>query len=517
MRKLSVGLPLLRAVGSSRRNFSKSDGLLAPATLLATAALALGCNLIAHVDDYKTAPSVASDALVDSTFDGASDDVSTIADVSADSCETGDPLNTCTSAVCVPFDNAARIVGFSADGGLPGLPETGTDGGGSDGGSKDGGDAGSSETGTGLPLCSSLPQPVYVIGPPSLTQLVSQLGMLTSSVPITIVYTAIHSCDGVNAILRDVSATAAGATTANYWDSSGTVHSCEHDSASAFADIGAAGVFPATCLSLPVGTPGVGDFLGPVTSHSVVVPIASTQTSISAEALYYTFGLGTGAVAPWTDYSYIFENPSSGSQAVFGLALGIPPSHFFGKPASSATDNRTKIATSTNPEATLGLMSADIAEDITATTTIKELAYKHFGQSCSYYPSSTATSSDKRNVRDGHYPMWGYTHMLTKVNSASVPLNPLAGKVIRYFTGAEPTPTGDFLRFVSVSHLIPSCAMHVSRSVEMGPITPFTPSPSCSCYFDSLATGSSTCQSCKTSSECPASASHCNLGFCEAS
>jgi hypothetical protein len=94
-------------------------------------------------------------------------------------------------------------------------------------------------------------------------------------------------------------------------------------------------------------------------------------------------------------------------------------------------------------------------------------------------------------------------------------MNPNAATIINYFTGNAPTPTGNFLKFVINSHLVPTCAMQVGRSSEMGPLSPYAPSVGCGCYFDSIATGASSCQTCSTDTDCPTSASHCNLGFCE--
>ena len=244
-------------------------------------------------------------------------------------------------------------------------------------------------------------------------------------------------------------------------------------------------------------------------------PSASSQQSISAEALYYTVGLGKGAVAPWSSLSFLFENPSSGVQFDFGLDIGVPASRWLGSDVTTATENIAKISTSTQPEETLGTMSTDLAEATTTSSAVKELAYKDFAQNCAYYPNSTATSADKKNVRDGHYSIWGFTHMFAKVNAEDVPLNAKAATIIGYFSGNVPTPTGSFLKFLINDHLVPGCAMSVTRSQEMGRLSPYLPSPSCSCYFDSITTGMSSCPTCTTSAECPNASPHCNLGYCE--
>ena len=118
-------------------------------------------------------------------------------------------------------------------------------------------------------------------------------------------------------------------------------------------------------------------------------------------------------------------------------------------------------------------------------------------------------------MRNGHYPVWGFTHMLTKVNNQNVPLSQNAGKIVLYFTGDAPTPAGNFLQFVIQDRLVPPCAMSVTRSFEMGPLSPYAPTPGCGCYFDNVATGSTNCKSCLSAADCPAESPNCNLGFCE--
>jgi hypothetical protein len=354
------------------------------------------------------------------------------------------------------------------------------------------------------------------MGSTGLQNIASELGILASTVPITIVYMSAHSCDGAKSIIVNESAAQAGVTTGNYWDVSGTMYTCALDDTTQYADIGMSNAFPEECLTLPQGASGVGDFLGAVTPGVVVVPAASSQTSISAEALYYTVGLGAGAVAPRTSQNYVFVSTGSGGvQLDFGLAIGVPATQWLGAHVSTSAQNLADLTTSPQPEMTMGTMSTDEAESGTTSTTVKELAYQDFGQDCAYFPNATATSQDKINVRDGLYPVWGFTHMMTKVNAQGVPLNSVAASVIGYFTGNLPTPTGNFLKYIVNSHLVPTCAMKVTRSSEMGMLTPYTPSPGCGCYFDSIATGSTSCTACSSPSDCPASAPHCNLGFCE--
>jgi hypothetical protein len=489
---------------------------------LAAGLATTSCSAIFHLDEYSTRD---LDGSLSSGNPGTSLPTAEDGGTSGDAGHCVGP--SCTGGACIAFDNVSRIQGFTPDASLPPLPAAGAGAGTSDAGGADAnksGDAGDAGTGNGaqdassatLPLCSSLPRPVYVIGSSGLTSIAEELGALASTSPITLIYTIAHSCDGAKSIVVNQTAFDTGATTANYWDVAGTTHLCQLDAASQYADIGLSNVFADQCLSLPQGAAGIGDFRGPVTPGTVVAPNTSTQATISAEALYYVVGLGTGAVAPWTSNDYLFVNPSSGVQLDFGLAIGVPAARWKGTVVASATQNIAKVAASLHPDETLGTMGTDLVEAANTSSTIKELAYQDFGQDCAYYPNSTATSADKRNVRDGRYPIWGFTHMFTKVNAQSVPLNPDAATIIGYFTGNIPTPTGNFLKYVITDHLVPMCAMRVTRSAEMGVLSPYTPSPSCGCYFDSIAMGSSSCDPCSTSANCPSTAPHCNLGYCEA-
>jgi len=495
---------------------------------VAVAAVAAGgCASIFNLEEYSTVDAGAPTSTEDARPPPATDAPQMrLADSAADACAS--PLeagfaNACTSSVCVPFDNVTRIQDYIRDGARPALPapsapaEAGTSEASAGTGKADGsaGVGGADGSAPGLPACSSMPRPVYMIGSSGLTSIAQELGALVSAIPLTVVYTIAHACDGAKAIIGNETSFDTGAVTASYWDAAGTVHSCQLDAASEYADVGLGNLFAEECLPLPQGAAGIGDFLGPVTPGAVVVPTMSTQASISAEALYYAFGLGGAAVAPWTSHDFRFVNPSSGVQWDFGLDIGVPAARWQGSLVTSATQNVASVATSAQPEETLGTMSTDLAEAATTSSAIKELAFEDYGQGCAYYPNSTATSNDKKNVRDGHYPIWGFAHMFSKVNPQGVPLNPDAADVIAYFTGNKPTPTGSFLKFAISDHLVPVCAMSVTRSVEMGRLEPFAPSPSCGCYFDSAATGTSTCKTCSSSADCANARPYCNLGYCE--
>jgi hypothetical protein len=300
------------------------------------------------------------------------------------------------------------------------------------------------------------------------------------------------------------------------------------------ADIAASDVYAPTCGTLPGGQlpANVADFLGPVQPMVFVVPKASSQVSISASAAYFVFGFGDNSgVAPWTVGASMYRrNASSAVQALLAVAIGVPLTRWAGVDVGTLAENTgpglsgaaavvNSLELDPNPEQTIGILAATNL-DPTTTTHVTTLAYKDFDQSCGYYPDSTSAAHDKANVRDGHYALWGPLHFFTYVDTRGVPLDPNVQRVISFVRGTATPPGGvDLLQVEAQNNLVAPCAMHVTRSTELGPLASFAPTGSCSCYYDFVATGKSSCTTCTRSADCPATAPVCNLslpvGYCE--
>lgn len=300
------------------------------------------------------------------------------------------------------------------------------------------------------------------------------------------------------------------------------------------ADVAVSDVYAPSCGTLPGGAlpSGVGDFLGPVEPMMFVVPAASTQRAISVSAAYFVFGFGSGSgVAPWTSNASMYRrNASSAVQALLSVAIGVPLSQWAGVDASSlpasldagvwgASAVLNALEADPNPERAIGILAGS---DVPAGPApgVDVLAYKDNQESCAYYPDSTPTARDKANVRDGHYTLWGPLHFFTYVDGSGAPTNPLVGRLLSYLLGTAVPPGGvDYVAAASQSNLIPPCAMRVTRTGEMGPLASYAPQASCSCYYDYVSTGATSCQSCTQQADCPTSAPVCNLsypaGFCE--
>jgi ABC-type phosphate transport system substrate-binding protein len=370
--------------------------------------------------------------------------------------------------------------------------------------------------------CSALPGATFITGSSAVKPFIAGLGKaLAGAAPVnqTLVYKGQGSCLGVDAIFNGTKITG----TASYWDATGTELTCNLDlPAGNAADVGVSDVFASSCAGV-TGVPAtVGDFFGPNQVMNFVVPAASSQALISAQAAYLVFGLGAmGAASPWIDESFIFQRSStSGTQSMIAAAIRVPAVKWKGVTNATSGAVLTAVTMSAQPEKTIGILSSDVADKArhTSPPSLKILAYQHFDQDCAWYPDSSSTSYDKLNVRDGHYPIWGPLHLFATIDaSTKLPVKPEAKTLVGYFTGAVATPAGVNLLDVEIAaSTVPACAMKVQRSSEVGDVTPFTPSAPCGCYFDFKATGSTTCATCAQDSDCTGSAKHCRNTYCEA-
>lgn len=134
----------------------------------------------------------------------------------------------------------------------------------------------------------------------------------------------------------------------------------------------------------------------------------------------------------------------------------------------------------------------------------------------------------QKNVRDGHYPIWGPSHFITTVDSSFVPKPPVA-KLIAALNGTDPDVAQvlDVVALYATNHVIPSCAMQVTRTSDGQSYTPYRPpgTSACGCYYDNqVPLDTTTCTPCTTPNDCvhaPGGATSCNIfglppkGFCE--
>jgi hypothetical protein len=375
--------------------------------------------------------------------------------------------------------------------------------------------------------CTELPNVVIGAGGSASVPLLTRVGaaLRNADPPLTLVYQAPGACFGITPFLPDSTSRISG--TARYWDADGTERTCTLPPTGLIPDFGMLGTSATLCDGVDEIPAGIGDFAGPVTSWSLIVPQTSSQQSISAQAAYFIYGFGAveGQATPWIDPAHIWgRSPTSAALIAIALAIGVPAermgSWFVGD--RSAWDVRTnqrmieRVVESgaVAPDATLGFVSTEVADQNRAT--VRTLAYQHYDQTCGYWPDSTAVAFDKRNVRDGHYFLWSAYHFYAPVDGTGRIIDPETRRFIGYFTGSEPLPPQlPLTEIIADNGNVPECAMQVWRDTDLGPLYSYLPSAPCGCFYESVVTGASSCTPCEVAADCPTSAPVCRFNFCE--
>ena len=371
----------------------------------------------------------------------------------------------------------------------------------------------------GQPLCSSLPNPLYIQAGDTQEPLLKALGqkLRASTVnPITIIYMLNGSCTNIAAMYNGTLLT----TNPNFvpsqtdvpgWDPTQPSPTCTIDPAGVALDLANSNVFVSACTTMAAPA-GIVSFQGAIQPYVFVVPKASTQQAITAETAYFVFGFGAAdQVTPWNDPLFMFIRASTKSTLVSMAAnIHVPPNMWQGTVESSSDAVVTAVATSTSPEKTIGILGAEVYDQ--SRSTLKSLAFRTFQQHHAYYPDSTSASRDKQNLRDGHYVIWSPTVYL-----GNGTLSARAQYVVDLITNKPATPTPDFdpLATVISVGLVPDCAMKVTRSVEAGDLSLYSPAAPCGCFFQSqVGTAPASCVTCASDATC--NGGKCRHGFCEA-
>lgn len=369
-----------------------------------------------------------------------------------------------------------------------------------------------------VPTCASLPDPIYVAGSSAIRPLLTTIGskLAAAASPSTIVYISTGSCDGVSTIVGDTPVTAG----AKYALENNTLADCTLPTPGGqVVDVGMSDVFPTTCGVTKSMLTGVGDFAGPVQSMNFVVPKAATQTTISAEAAYLTFGFGAAGKTDWDSPDlFAIRNFQSGTESMLAAAINVPTNKWKGVDKGGSGAVVTAIANATNPDKTIGILASTEADVAANRLTIKRLAFQPYGETCALYPDSSYASLDKFNVRNGLYQVWGPVHMLAKVNGSNEPTNPKAKKLLDILLGTPGAEVAgvDPVQAEIDNFTVPQCAMNVQRTEELGKPKAYSPVGACDCYFESKTGGASaSCKQCDDDTECTSAAPKCNRGYCE--
>jgi hypothetical protein len=426
-------------------------------------------------------------------------------------------LNACTAAQGISFDNCARLGLCGAGALVPGpvVPQS----------------AGAvtatikAVTPPTVRCADAGPNVIYMTGTSDFGPLLQKVTPLlaANAPPYRGVFMSGTSCGGVNAafgatptVIKDVAGTATKAASyAYYYDDTGTQVSCTLDTDGKVVDIGVSNLYSTVCDPTYVPGATVAGYLGPVVTFGLTVPAASTQKSISVEAAHIIFGLGgqnpTGLKAsPWTEPAYYsIRNSGAGSTALTAALIDVPRTAFWGVDRLSTDNIRDSLKGSPAPEQSIGILSIDYVDKDRGNLHVLSLQAE--GQLSGYLPDSTDTSLNKANVRDGHYPLWGYVHFYTaNINGAP---SAAAGAFVTRFS--VPNLDRALVDAMIDASLVPQCAMKVARVAEMGAFVPNPYEFQCGCHFDQRTTGRTSCATCATPNDCPASAPACNYGFCE--
>lgn len=360
--------------------------------------------------------------------------------------------------------------------------------------------------------CTALTNPIFVSGS---TEITSPLAVAAAAISgsETVVFFPVGACASINSALG----TNQNPTTGSYWTSDGTKMACTL-SASHAIDVAVSDVFPTSCPGITttqLATAGLGDFQPFVETMVFVVPKTSTHDSICAEAAYYAIGTGDSGTANWhTPGALAVRNGNSATEIEIAAAIKVPTIKWKGVDQGSSGAMVAAMVSATDPDQTLGILSATEADP--ARSMLKELAYEAYDQTCAVWPDSKATTLDKAMVRDGHYQMWGPIHLLTKVSSQGVPSSTTVTALYNQLSSNYPVQK--VIDAEIAASMVPTCAMTVQRTSEMGPMA--SVQPTCECYFEAKTGGAGAgCKACTIANEgtvCTGAASQCTLGFCEA-
>jgi hypothetical protein len=378
-----------------------------------------------------------------------------------------------------------------------------------------------------VPMCSDTtmvgPNPIYLSGSSAFETTASymavKLGAQTGADQFTIIYSATSSCDGPTNI-RDGKALTGNA---DYFMPGDTAtpplkHTCALDLGTK-ADVGVSDIFYENCPGNDPTIPaGLTDVQGPVQAMIFIVPESNTaQTALTAAEAQDIWGCGmSGGVAPFTvDAAIQQRNMGSGTQGIVSKAISVAPGSFKGMMAGTGSELVTNLLGASPASAAIGFLAADSYDG--KRDMLNALAFQAFGQNKAYYADSTSAAFDKRNVRDGHYVVWGPEHFFVATDNTGKLTNDKAAKFVGWVSGTVTTPAFNYVDVMGTANVIPQCAMKVKRNQDGPPVQQYTPAAPCGCRWESVATKTAMppgCTACMADGDCMGG-KHCSFNFCE--
>jgi hypothetical protein len=375
--------------------------------------------------------------------------------------------------------------------------------------------------------CDSLINPLYMASTSIMKPLYGKIGPALASATgqdqMTLVYVGISTCTAYGYVLPPGQKLTG---TATYW-TPGT------GEVGALCDLPTGGVDPhlaigdvtfETCRPTETMPSGIAQFQTYAQGFGFIVPRSSSQTAITAEEAYFLLKFGGEAgkqVLPWTDPNFvIIRNPNSSTQLTIGFSAGISGTQWSSNFATNSTSqdvmNKVVAQSATgNAEKTIGIMATEVYD--TRRADVKLLAFQAFQQKClggAVYPDSTATAFDKRNLRDGHYEIFGYTYALAAVDGAGAVADARAKRFVDFLRGTDAVNGVDPVKTGALVGSVHTCAMRVRKAYDGAPIEPYQPSAPCGCYFEAATPAGTDCQACNSATACPTGKT-CRFGYCE--
>jgi hypothetical protein len=395
-----------------------------------------------------------------------------------------------------------------------------------------------------FPMCSDAtmvgPNPIYLSGSSAFEPTASYMAVklngagVADADKVTLIYSATSSCDGPTNIQMNKTLTGnADFFTPNPDPTMPPVkNTCVLD-LGVKADVGVSDIFYENCPGNTLPIPdGLADVQGPVQAMIFIVPESNTaQTALTAAEAQDIWGCGmSGGVVPFTDgatpptdttaqmqdmQSTQQRNSGSGTQGIVAKAINVPPASFKGRINAKGGDLVTALLAAPHQDQAIGFLAADTYD--AKRPMLNALQFQAFGQNKAYYADSTIDTFDKRNVRDGHYVVWGPEHFFVAVDTNKAITNTKAAKFTGWVNGTVTTAAFNFIDIEATANVIPQCAMKVTRDQDGPPVRHYTPAAPCGCYWESVATKTTTppgCTACTMDTDCTGG-KKCSNKFCE--
>lgn len=377
--------------------------------------------------------------------------------------------------------------------------------------------------------CADLPNPIYLQVGDTQLNLMKALGRKlrdNTPKPITLVWITSGSCSNIDlmynhnpaaGITLTMSYAPSNAEQGSFTTASAPFACTPPTATPLFPDIGNSALFNSACTTqVPTD---VNLTVGPRQGYVMAMPRGTTETAITAEEAYFVFGFGptllatmNAALAPWTDQAQLWIRTDTKSTLLAWAAnIGVPAAKWKGTKLNGSPDVVNALLTSTNTPAAIGILGSEVYDGLRDKLTV--LAFQAYRQHGAFYPDSTVTSRDKKNLRDGHYTVWSPTIWMDNT-SGGQPVNADARYVIDMIAGhtVTPAPNFDANAVVASVGLVPDCAMRVTRSFEGGPLSLYKPPTSCTCKYEDTVDTSS-CSTCSATDPCTTGV--CRGGYCE--